>query len=149
MTPQRPGQQPGQRRRNRPGHRPGHKPGQAGISLIEVLIVIVLFAFGLLGMVGLQARATQFSVSAEDNNRAALLADELASQMWGSGTVNLPTATVTAWNTRVADATGVGLPNGVGAVTVTGNVARITVSWRPPHHATGDTRRYSTEVLIP
>ena len=117
--------------------------------MIEVLIVLVLFSFGLLGMVGLQARATQSSVSAEDNNRAALLASELAAQMWASNTVSLPAAAVTAWNTRVADATDVGLPNGVGTVALTGNVARITITWRPPHLNAGDTRRYVTEVLIP
>ena len=123
--------------------------GQRGVSMIEVLIVIVLFSFGLLGMVGLQARATQSSVGAEDNNRAALLANELATLMWGSNTVNLPAATVNTWNTRVADATVQGLPNGSGAVTVTGNVARITISWRPPHQTATDFRRYVTEVLIP
>ena len=124
-------------------------PGQRGMSMIEVLIVIVLFSFGLLGMVGLQARATQTSVSAEDNNRAALLANELATGMWSSNTVSLPTATIADWNTRVADATAQGLPDGVGTVVVTGTVARITITWRPPHLAVGDSRRYVTEVLIP
>lgn len=119
------------------------------MSMIEVLIVIVLFSFGLLGMVGLQARATQTSVSAEDNNRAALLANELATLMWSSNTVSLPAAAIAAWNTRVAEATGQGLPNGAGTVTVVGNVARIIISWRPPQQAAGDVRRYSTEVLIP
>lgn len=122
---------------------------QRGMSLIEVLIVVVLFSFGLLGMVGLQARATQTSVGAEDNNRAALLANELAAQMWSSNTVVLPAATIVDWNTRVADASVQGLPNGVGAVTVAANVARITITWRAPHMAAGDTRRYVTEVLIP
>jgi type IV pilus assembly protein PilV len=120
-----------------------------GMSLIEVLIVIVLFSFGLLGMVGLQARAAQTSVSAEDNNRAALLANELATLMWSSNTVNLPAASITAWNTRLAAAAVNGLPNGAGTVVVTGNVALITITWLPPHHATGDLRRYTTEVLIP
>ncbi len=124
-------------------------PGQRGMSMIEVLIVIVLFSFGLLGMVGLQARATQTSVSAEDNNRAALLANELATWMWSSNTVSLPSASIADWNTRVADATSLGLPGGAGEVVVTGNVARITITWRPPHLAAGDSRRYVTEVLIP
>lgn len=117
--------------------------------MVEVLIVLVLFSLGLLGMVGLQARATQSSVSAEDNNRAALMANELAALMWASNTVVLPAATVAAWNTRLADATGVGLPNGAGTVVVAANVARITITWRPPQMAVGDSRRYVTEVLIP
>jgi type IV pilus assembly protein PilV len=125
------------------------KKRQAGISLIEVLVVIVLFSFGLLGLVGLQARALQTSVGAEDSNRAALLANELVSTMWGANTVNLNAAAVTAWNTRVADAAVAGLPNGVGTVVVSGNVARITVTWRAPHEPAAQTHSYSTEVLIP
>lgn len=133
--------------RNRAGQASARRP--RGMSMIEVLIVIVLFSFGLLGMVGLQARATQTSVSAEDNNRAALLANELATLMWSSGTVSLPAASITDWNLRVADATVNGLPDGIGTVTLIGNVARITITWQPPHLATGDLRRYVTEVLIP
>jgi type IV pilus assembly protein PilV len=121
-----------------------------GISLIEVLIVIVLFSFGLLGLVGLQARALQVSVNSEDSQRAALLANELVSTMWGAGTVNLPAATVTAWQTLVADPTARGLPSGTGTVAITGNLARITVRWTPPQAAAGaQANQYITEVLIP
>jgi type IV pilus assembly protein PilV len=121
-----------------------------GISLIEVLIVIVLFAVGLLGLIGLQARAQQASVNAEDSQRAALLAQDIVSTMWGAGTVTLPAATVDAWQTQVADAAGRGLPGGDGSVAVTGNVARITVAWTPPQAASGaSAHRYVTEVLIP
>ena len=122
---------------------------RAAMTLIEVLIVIVLFCFGLLGMVGLQARAVQVSVSAEDSNRAALLANEMASAMWMSGSVTLPAADVTAWRTRVATATGAGLPNGDGSVVVTGTVARITVTWRAPDEPATASHRYVTEVVLP
>ncbi|MBL8327538.1 MAG: fimbrial assembly protein [Rubrivivax sp.] len=121
----------------------------AGVSLIEVLIVVLLFSFGLIGLVAIQARAAQFSVSAEDTGRAALLANELAAQMWAANTVNLPTATVTAWNARVANASAGGLPNGEGDVVITNNVARITIEWRPPHAAADAVNRYVTDILIP
>ena len=120
-----------------------------GFTLIEVLVAIVLMSFGLLGLVSLQARAVQYSVSAEDSQRAALLANEVAAQMWGSNSVTLPAADITAWETRVADATASGLPNGVGTVTVAGNVARIVVQWRPPRAAVGEENRYQTDVVIP
>jgi len=121
-----------------------------GFSLIEVLIVIVLFSFGLLGLVGLQARALQVSVNAEDSQRAALLANEAASAMWGSNSITLDSGALAAWQTRVANSAANGLPGGVGTVVVTGNVARITVSWRPPGlPATAQSHRYITEVLIP
>lgn len=121
-----------------------------GVSLIEVLVVIVLFSFGLLGLVNLQARALQVSVNAEDSNRAALLANELVSAMWNNSTPSLSAAAVTAWQARVAASTTTGLPGGTGVVAVTGRVARVTVSWTPPGLAAGaQPPNYVTEVLIP
>lgn len=116
--------------------------------MIEVLVVIVLFSFGLIGLVGLQARALQFSVGAEDSNRAALLANEIASTMWGTNTVNLPAATVAAWNAQVGDATNRGLPNGAGTVTVANNVATITITWRAPHEPASTSHNYVTQVQL-
>lgn len=121
----------------------------AGFSLIEVMMVLLIFSIGLLGVIAVQARATQVSVSAEDSTRAALLANELASTMWGANSVNLASGVITAWNTRVANARDSGVPNGAGTVSVSGNVATITVSWRAPHEASGVTHRYVTQVLIP
>ncbi|MDO9096397.1 MAG: prepilin-type N-terminal cleavage/methylation domain-containing protein [Rubrivivax sp.] len=120
-----------------------------GVSLIEVLVVIVLFSFGLIGMVGLQARAVQFSVSAEDSSRAALLANEIVSAMWGANSINLSAAELTAWDTRVGDAANRGLPNGTGAVVVAGNVATVTITWRAPHEPATTVHRYVTQVQIP
>lgn len=123
-----------------------------GLSLIEVLVSILIFSFGLLGFVGLQSRAIQFSVSAEDTNRAALLANDLSAQMVTAGTLTLPAADVTAWQTRVGDVTGGGLPNGIGDVAVVGTVATITVTWRANANAAGTPNaenRYVTQVLLP
>ena len=121
---------------------------QRGVSMIEVLVVIVLFSFGLIGMVGLQAKAVQASVSAEDSTRAALLANEMASAMWAANSVTLSSAALTAWDARVADATDRGLPNGVGAVTVTGAVATITVTWRAPNEPAASVHTYTTQVQL-
>ncbi len=123
---------------------------QRGMSLLEVLVSVLIFSFGLLGLLALQARATQFSVSAEDTNRAALLAHELGSEMWAQRTVNLPPATLTTWRSRVQNAQADGLPDGRGDVTIVGNVAEITISWRPPRAAsTAENRnRYITQVIV-
>lgn len=131
-----------------------HPRGQRvvrGLSMIEVLVAIVLISFGILGLVSLQARAVQYSVSAEDSQRAALLANEIATTMWGANTVSLNAAVVTAWASRVADAAVAGLPNATGTVDVDagGRVARITVQWRANHAATGQENRYVTDVVIP
>jgi type IV pilus assembly protein PilV len=122
-----------------------------GMSMIEVLVAIVLISFGILGLVSLQARAVQFSVSAEDSQRAALLAGEVAATMWGANTVTLAPAVLTAWTNRVQNPAIAGLPNATGTVVVDagGNVARITVQWRANHAATGQENRYVTDVVIP
>ncbi|WP_416760718.1 type IV pilus modification PilV family protein [Roseateles sp. So40a] len=116
-----------------------------GMTLIEVLCAIVIMTVGLLGLMTLMARASQATGSTDDNQRAATLANEIASEMWLQRTVSLPSATVTAWNARVADPTGMGLPGGVGAITTANNVARITITWTPPD---GTPHRYFTDVRL-
>jgi len=128
---------------------PRIRSSQRGLTLIEVMVVVLIFSFGMLGLVGLQARAFQFSVNAEDSNRAALLASELASAMWNNNSTTLAAGVITTWQARLADATGRGLPNGQGAVVVNGNVASITVQWLPPGQDAAAPHRYVTEVLIP
>jgi type IV pilus assembly protein PilV len=125
---------------------------QAGLTLIEVLVAILIFSFGLLGFVGLQARAIQYSMSAEDSNRAALLANQIGAEMMMAGTVNLPASAVAAWQARASDASGGGLPNGRGDIAVAANVATVTVRWRAPGAASGalnSENRYVTQVILP
>lgn len=138
---------PVQTSRPQPGARRLH--AARGLSLIEVLIVVLLFSFGLTGLVAIQARAVQFAVSAEDSGRAALLANELAAQMWAANTVSLPSGDVAAWSARVADTANGGLPNATADVTVTNSVARVTITWRAPRAAAGQENRYVTDILIP
>ena len=116
-----------------------------GMTLIEVLCAIVIMTVGLLGLMTLMARASQATTSTEDSQRAAVLANEIASEMWLAGTISLPAATVTAWNARVADAANMGLPSGAGVITSSNNVARITITWTPPD---GTPRRYFTDVRL-
>lgn len=120
-----------------------------GLSLIEVLVAIVLISFGILGLASLLARAVQVSVSAEDSQRAALMANEAATAMWGANSVTLPASAAADWQARVSDPAVAGLPNATGAIAVAGNVARITVQWRAPRAAVGEENRYVTDVVIP
>ena len=120
-----------------------------GVALIEVMVAVLLITFGLLGLISLLGRSVQFAVGAEDSQRASLLASEMSSAMWNANTVNLDAAVISAWATRVADASNAGLPNGAGTVAVNGAVARITVTWRPPRAAVGEENHYSTDVAIP
>lgn len=125
---------------------------QHGLSLIELMVAVLIFSFGLLGIVALQARTTQASVSAEDTHRAALLADDLAARMWNAGTVALPPATLAAWRDRVARPVDGGLPAGLGTVTVDPAARRadIVITWSPPGAtASQPVHRYATQVVIP
>ncbi|RST56094.1 type IV pilus modification protein PilV [Variovorax sp. MHTC-1] len=119
---------------------------QAGIALIEVLVSILLFSLGILGLIGLQARAINFSVDAEDRNRAALLADELASTMWLNKTVDLPSAEKEKWEDKVESA----LPGASATVTPNGGTATISISWRAPSRAASAAdSRLTTQVVLP
>jgi type IV pilus assembly protein PilV len=122
---------------------------QAGFTLIEVLVVLLLFSVGLLGLVGLQAKAMQISTGGEDSTRAALLANEMASAMWAADSVTLGAATASTWNTRVGNPGVGGLPNGLGTVTLANCVATITVTWRAPQEPSTAIHQYVTQVTIP
>ena len=130
--------------------RPLPKRSQRGVALIEVLVSILLFTLGILGLIGLQSRAIGFSVDAEDRNRAALLANEIASVMWINRTVVVPAASLTAWQTKVADPTNSGLPNGAGTVTnVSANSADVRITWRAPSRlATDADSQLTTRVTV-
>ncbi len=66
-------------------HRPSTKPRQLrGFMLLEVLIALLIFALGVLGLVGLQANAVKQSGEAKFRADATLLANELIGQMWVS-----------------------------------------------------------------
>lgn len=124
-------------------------PAQQGVGLIEVLIAILIFSFGILGLVGLQARATQYSVSAEDMNRAALLANEASSMMWNTGTVSLSASAVAAWQAKVASAADGGIPAASAVITVSGNVAEISITWKPVSAAaSAASSNYTTQVAF-
>jgi type IV pilus assembly protein PilV len=123
-----------------------------GVTLIEALVALLVLSFGVLGVVGLQGRALQYAVDAEDRNRAALLADDLVGLMWLNRTVSLPTATVSAWTARVQNAATSGLPQASTTVSAPDalGVVTITVRWRPPSRkaASGDLS-YTTKVTVP
>ncbi|AMM24846.1 type IV pilus modification protein PilV [Variovorax sp. PAMC 28711] len=133
-------------------HLPASRAGQRGIALLEVLVSILLFSLGILGLVGLQARAVTTSVDAEDRGRAALLANEIASTMWLTDSV---TVNGTAWQARVSAPTTGGLSNGTVTITPvagTTNSADILIQWRSPTRTASSANagsQLSTRVTLP
>lgn len=64
----------------------------AGFVMIEVLVAVLLFAIGILGLVGLQASMTHAQTESKVRADAANLVDELATLMWsdvGTSVANL------------------------------------------------------------
>ena len=125
------------------------RQAQRGALLVEALIVILIFSFGLLAVVGLQAKATQVAVGAEDANRAALLASEIAAEMWAQRSVTVGDDKLEAWQDKVASPTDGGLPNGEGNVSVQGDLATVTITWKHPAATESEPSAvYTTNVLI-
>lgn len=133
--------------------RPLSRRSQRGVALLECLMATLIFSFGVLGLVGLEARAINFSVDSEDRNRAALFASEIAANMWINGSVTVATPAFAALLAGVNDPTKTGLPNGVVTITPvagTTNSADITITWKPPSDtATADNSVLTTRVILP
>ena len=131
------------------------------MSLIEVLAAVLLVSFGILGLLSLLGKSTQATVSGDDNQRAAMLASEMASILWvnnspptSPGALTLPAGYLAAWQVRVGDPTKAGLPTGVGTVTFAGQSAHVLIQWTPVgdaklNSASGTQRQYMTDVVIP
>lgn len=133
------------------------------MALIETLVSILIFSFGVLGLIGLEASAINYSVDAEDRNRAALFASEIASAMWLANTVDCTNALLApqcaAWLANIGNPATTGLPSGVlrivpvPPVPVTAPVisADISITWVPTTDkaAVAATRQLTTRVILP
>lgn len=130
---------------------------QAGIALMEALVAILIFSFGVLGLIALEASAVNFAVDSEDRNRAALFASEIASSMWTAGSVSVTNARlapqVVTWQANISNPTTTGLNNGTLTITPvagTTNAADITITWKPPARATtSSASTLTTRVILP
>jgi type IV pilus assembly protein PilV len=60
---------------------PRRRQLQSGFTLIEVLVSVLIFSFGILGLVGLQANAIKMSTDAQQRAEATFLADQLLARM--------------------------------------------------------------------
>jgi type IV pilus assembly protein PilV len=63
---------------------------QSGVAMLEALIGFLLFAVGVLGLVGLQASMTKAQTGAKVRADAALLANEVLGLMWADLDTNFP-----------------------------------------------------------
>lgn len=76
-------------------NRPHSRNGQNGSFLLEALIAVLIVALGILGLVGLQARAMQNTDDAQYRAEAAFLANDYLGRMWLANQSTLVTGFVT------------------------------------------------------
>jgi type IV pilus assembly protein PilV len=62
---------------------------QQGGFLLEALVAVLIFSFGVLGLVGLQAAAIEYTNDAQYRSEAAYLANRLIAQMWADDRAQL------------------------------------------------------------
>jgi len=62
---------------------------QGGVVLLEALIAILIFSFGVLGLVGLQASMVKNTSEAKYRSTASYIAQQRIGEMWADP-VNLP-----------------------------------------------------------
>lgn len=134
---------------------------QTGVALIEALIGFLIFAVGVLGLVGLQAAMTKAQTGSKVRADAAMLANELIGTMWGDLSANLISYSGTGcasyarcadWQRKVAAA----LPQGSSTVAVetitrdgsaVGGRVTVTLTWTLPEE--GGHRYEMVGVVMP
>ncbi len=130
---------------------------QSGFSLLEVLISIVITSVGLLGLAGMQAAGIRNNHSAYHHSQATVLAYDMADRMRANtsainnyqtsfmalaaaqvqeqctssdsetvcSAVNMAESDLFDWKTELAAA----IPGSIGAITLTGGIYTVSVSW--------------------
>lgn len=127
---------------------------QAGFSLIEALVSILIFSIGLLAIVAMQVTAVRQSGNAKYRSDAALLANQLIGQMWTGD--RLPSTLQTRFNTGGTDyttwagAVAATLPGAAASaptVNVTANgTVTVNVFWKAPNEPASDPMHSYTMV---
>ena len=130
-----------------------------GFMLLEVLIAILIFSIGVLGIVGLQASMTKAQTGSKFRADATYLAQKLIGTLWVDRTnlaaynsANCASNTrCNQWLGEVARA----LPAGTAALTVTPQaleadgtqsaLVTVIVSWTPPNE---EQHSYTTNTIV-
>lgn len=122
---------------------PDYYGRQAGISLVEVLIAVLVLAVGVLGAAALQLNALRFNASAAQSTQASFIAYDMLDRMRANpdqlggyaGSIipncNQPAAGAGILAEDLADfARAVGcLPDGSANIAVADNRATVSIAW--------------------
>jgi len=128
----------------RPSSRPRGK-AQTGVSMLELLVSLLIFSFGMLGLAGLEIRTLSMSQSSLYRSQATALADDILDRMRADRANALAGNWNTALATTASSVTGSALyqtdlkdwkttveallPAGQASVDVTANIVTVTLQW--------------------
>jgi type IV pilus assembly protein PilV len=121
------------------------KTRQRGASMIELLVSLLIFAFGMLGLVGLQNRTLSFGQMSLYRSQATALTDDILDRMradranaklgnWNSadtvasatvGTATLAERDLKDWKSQVETL----LPEGKASIAVAAGVVTVIIRW--------------------
>jgi type IV pilus assembly protein PilV len=134
---------------------------QSGAYLLEALIGILIFALGVLGIVGLQAASLRSTTDNSLRAEAVFAASQLMGQMWADVQTTLvanyssagPGPTYTAWAAELKSAQGgawyqdpdVDFAGCAAAPTATSSSVFINIFWQSPD---GTRHNYATCGLV-
>ena len=139
---------------------------QCGAYLLEALIGILVFSFGILGIVGLQAQAMRFTNDSELRAEAVYLANALISKMWTDDRTQLKAK----YDSTVGGAEYINFKNQVQAAfkgadvqppvvlvddpalpaapSKTSSVVQVQISWLLPGDPAGLVHNYTTTGVV-
>lgn len=121
-----------------------------GFLLLEVLVAILIFSFGVLGIVGLQAAMTKAQSGSKYRADAAFLAQELIGNMWA----DIPALTQYTTSGCAANTQCNALKTKVAATLPAGSLeidqpspglVTVTIRWTPPGE---DAHVYETAAAV-
>lgn len=105
------------------------KATQQGVVLIEAMIAILIFAFGVLGIVGLQAAMVRNTSDAKYRSEASYLAQQYIGVLWAADPTDLSNSPLLGASQNISDK----LPNGLLTIQqLTPGQIQVIVTWQAP-----------------
>lgn len=117
-------------------------PYHRGFSMIELLVTLIIFSIGFLGIASLQMQGMRLVHDAELMGRANMLANTLADKLRAHG----PQLDTTDWSKQVEE----NLPRGRGSLTRASQIFTIQVEWLESQdsHIDGRHKSYQLDVIL-
>lgn len=135
-----------------------------GFVLLDALISVLIFSFGILGIVALQANATKLGGDAKYRTDAALLADRVMADMWGADPttlVNYKTggSAYLTWRNNLVDCVKAkvttncmpGITDDVNQPTIEigdNNLVTVTVKWQAPQETSAHQYVSVSQIIL-